>query len=286
MTIGKLIQSATASINCKSAYLDVELLMSHVLKCTRSQLYTKWNQELSKKSIQRFISFLKKRQIGQPIAYLLKRREFYGCEFYVKPGVFIPRPETETIISAIVDMIPKQEELNIIDFGSGSGCIGLSLVRHFPKSRLLSVDISEKVLQVSQKNAIRLSVNHRVCFLRKSISDLKISDWPFAVNKGVNMIVANPPYIAFNDLHVEKSVCLFEPAVALFSMNQGLYHIHTWFQKAIELLSPGGHYLFEIGAGQDISFLKCFGRKKMKLCSQFRDLSGKIRVIYFQKNYG
>lgn len=285
MTLGHYIHFMTSRLNSDSAYLEVELLMAHVLGCTRVQLYTKWDQTLDKKSTQQFIELFNKRQVGEPLAYLLGNKEFYGNKFYVEPGVFIPRPETETIISSIVDMASKQEELNIVDFGSGSGCIGLSLLLHFPNARLLSVDLSEKAVQIGQKNANKLRLTHRVCFIKKSVSDLLKSDWPFSLKKGINMIVANPPYIAFDDLRVEEDVCLFEPALALFSRDRGLFHIHTWFQQACELLESNGYYFFEIGAEQNFSFLNNL-ENKMKFFNQFRDLSGTIRVMSFQKTYG
>ena len=285
MTLGNFIQLTSSCISSDSAHLEMELLMSHTLRYTRAQLYTHWDQELDSKLVQRFLGFFYKRKTGLPLAYILRSKEFYGNEFYIEPGVFIPRPETETIISSIVSLIPKTEELNVVDFGSGSGCIGLSLLLHFSNARLLSVDLSEKAMQVVQKNAGKFNLMHRVCFLRKNISDLTMADWPFSSKKGINMIVANPPYIAFDDLRVEESVCQFEPTLALFSGDQGLFHTRTWFQKACELLESQGYYFFEIGADQNISSLNSL-KHKMNFCNQFKDLSGIIRVMSFQKTHG
>lgn len=280
-TCGKIIQKF-ASISEKVSRLEVELLLSHVLCCRRSDLYIQWDQKLNKKQVQEFLSFFKLRKTGMPLAYITGKKDFYGYEFMVTPSVFIPRPETETLVSAVLSCYGKQEKLNIMDFGSGSGCVGLSLLAYFPKASLIAIDLNESALKVSKANAIKRGLAGRAQFLKK---DLLKENREQTGYEEMDIIVANPPYIAFDDSRVQKEVVAFEPPVALFSKEGGLYHIRSWLNLAMKLLKPGGQYFFEIGAGQDLSFLK-FMRGKMKKIGEFQDMSHIIRVIQLQKCNG
>ena len=283
MTLGRLIQSASSLLFPGDfKRLEIELLLSHVLCCERMHLYTRWEQKLSKTQIKQFQSLFCLRKKGVPMAYLLGRKEFYTHKFIISPGVFIPRAETETLISAILSQWSRQANLRIIDFGCGSGCIGLSLLAYFPKANLVSVDINKKALNISKRNAENMDVKNRVTFLHKDISTINIAWKKKHIAAGVDIIVANPPYIAFNDSKVEKEVISFEPPEALFSSDEGLYHIRSWLQKALLLLKVNGSYFFEIGAKQDISFLKS-RMNAIRKKSEFRDLSGIVRVIQLQK---
>ena len=284
MTVGNLIQSWNCNLlTSNSVRLDIELLLSQVLHCNKIYLYTHWDQLLNKKQMKQFQSLFNLRKIGIPMAYILEKKEFYGYDFFVKSGVFIPRPETETLVSSILSQLNHQEELNIIDFGCGSGCIGLSLLAFFLKAQLISVDINTEALQVSKINAKKRGMTDRVIFLNKNVSDLDKET--LFISTPVDLIVANPPYIAFNDNRVEKDVVFFEPPEALFSGERGMYHIHSWLKVASHLLKPGGMYFFEVGVGQDISSLKCT-INKMRKKAMFKDLSGQFRVVQYQKCYG
>lgn len=283
MTLGHFIQSTSAmSFPGDFKRLEIELLLSHILCCERMHLYTRWGQELSKNHISQFQSLFRLRKKGMPMAYILGKKEFYTHKFIISPGVFIPRAETETLVSAVSSQWSRSANLKIVDFGCGSGCIGLSLLTSFPKSNLISIDINKKALNISKRNAKKIGVKNRVTFLYKDISTIDREWKQKYIASGADIIVANPPYIAFNDPRVEKEVVSFEPSEALFSDDGGLYHIRSWLRKALLLLKINGSYFFEIGAEQDISFLKS-GRNKMIKKSEFRDLSGIVRVIQLQK---
>ena len=284
MTLGHLIQTASSALsfsgNC--ARLEVEMLLSHILCCQRMSLYTRWERPLSKKQIRKFRSLFHLRQKGAPMAYLLGKKAFYTHEFIVSPGVFIPRAETETLVSAVLSQWSHQTNLRIIDFGCGSGCIGLTLLSCFPNANLISLDINQKALNISKRNAENMGVKDRVIFLHQDVSTIDIEWKKKYVAMGADIIVANPPYIAFNDSRVEKEVISFEPPEALFSSGKGLFHIRSWLQKALLLLKVDGSYFFEIGEKQDVSFLKS-EMNTMRKKSEFRDLSGIVRVIQLQK---
>lgn len=271
-----------------SLYRDMELLMSHVLGYKRFQIYTRWDRPLDLKSQKTFSRLAVRRTQGMPLAYLLKNCEFYGRGFYVEEGVFIPRPDTETLIQAVKKQCKNQPPFSpcIVDLGSGSGCIGLSLLKEWPQARGTLVDVCEKALRVSRINATKWGLGDRVCFLKKDAGDLNGSEGEGLFPPGgVDFVVSNPPYIAFHDPRVAREVCDFEPAPALFSPQGGLYHIRSWFKTASKLLKPGGHYFFEIGAGQEMFHLKN-EFSVMKWVGVYKDLSGHNRVMHFQKSYG
>ncbi|MDE0118386.1 MAG: peptide chain release factor N(5)-glutamine methyltransferase [Bdellovibrionales bacterium] len=286
MTIGYFINSLSADIlSGVSDRLDIELLLSKILCCDRAYLYIHWDQELKKKQVKQFQTLYHLRKTGMPLAYILGQKEFYGYEFTLQPGVFIPRPETETLVSAVVSQWNSQETLKIIDFGCGSGCIGLSLLACFPRAFLIAIDINKKAIQVGEINARKLGVANRVTFLNRDIRSLQKKDIePFLGKKGVDIIVTNPPYIAFNDGRVEEEVVSFEPPEALFSDENGLYHIRTWSNIAARLLKPTGAYLFEIGKAQDISRVEF--NNSLRKTAEFRDGSHIVRILQFQKCHG
>ena len=260
MTLGNIIRSfVNMPIKGFCSRLDAELILSYVLQCRREDLYIHWNKKCSLNVLEEYHSLLKLRKTGWPMAYILGQKEFYSQMFYIAPGVFIPRPETETIITAVQNMLEDKvqscgqlltkynnKNWNIIDFGSGCGCVGLSLLLILPNARLISVDLSDTALQFSKKNAQRLGLMDRVLFINKDVSSLKKQDWQdWIQSKEIHIITANPPYVAFGDKTIEENVLRFEPPSAIFSGLQGFDHLQIWLEKAAEMLNVGGHYFLK-----------------------------------------
>ena len=330
----KEIKYLSSFIPGESKVLDMDLLLMHTLKCSRANLYTHRDQQLSLSQIKQMRSLLALRLKGWPMAYILKEKEFFSLKFQTELGVFIPRPETETLVSAVLSYFVNQTKLgqaestlrrsntiNIMDFGCGTGCVGLSLLTYLPYARLIGFDTNLKAIKVSYQNAKRMGLLDRAMFIHQDVSNL--SPLPSHLNqtgcrpvssgragsasqvspyeKGgtfrafsshkedvkhvfsnkisilrPDIIVANPPYIAFDDPRLKKEVSCFEPASALFSEEQGLAHIRAWLKTAHKLLKQGGSYFFEVGANQDLSFLK------QNHYTLFKDLSGLVRVIHCQ----
>ena len=280
MTLGLFIECSAKILSKGPARLEAELLAAKALNCSREKLYLCWDQPVSAPKAAALKRLLKKRQKGWPMAYLLGEKEFYGEKFTMSPPVFIPRPETETLISAVLEQKILNKNKNFMEIGSGSGCVGLSFLKIFPKSRLLAVEKALPAVQLSELNARRLNVHSRASFLNKDI--LKLCKKDLKKFKDIYLIIANPPYIAFDDPKVEKEVIQFESSLALFAPSQGLALLFSWLKKAEELLSPGGHYFFEIGCDQDIFPLK--GKiGSMRCVGKFKDFSKTVRVIQFQK---
>ena len=280
MTLGAFIEFSAKTLSPSQARLETELLAARVLNCSREQVYLLWDKPLADSKKLALTSLLKKRQKGWPMAYLLGEKEFYGEKFKMSPPVFIPRPETETLVSAVLEQKVLNKNKKFIEIGSGCGCVGLSLLKIFSKSQLLAVDKDLRAIQLSELNAKCLNVHHRARFLNKDI--LKLCKKDLENFKDIYLIIANPPYIAFDDPQVQKEVVQFESSLALFAPNQGLAKIFSWLKKAEELLSPGGYYFFEIGYDQDIFPLK--GKiGSMRCVGKFKDFSNTVRVIQFQK---
>jgi release factor glutamine methyltransferase len=283
MLLKEVLQKTTTFFTEKgfsSPRLDAELLLSHALNWERIKLYTHYDYPMSEKELSTSRELVKRRATGEPIAYILGARDFYKAKFIVAPGVLIPRPETELLVEETVAWIKKNElEIpRIIDLGTGSGCIGLSILHDVPRASLLAVDISETALAIAKKNAEAQGFTDAQ-FLISNVEDLD----PLLSNF-MDVVVANPPYISPDDPEIEPNVKKFEPAEALFSSGAGLDHIRSWAKKAGELLRPGGFVMFEIGcdqgpAARDIfSNLKCFDRIEV-----IKDLSKLDRFVRAQK---
>ncbi len=283
MTLGNFVYEATKTLNTSSSRLDAELLIAKILNCSREKLYIMWDKVLTSKEVRQIKNLFKQRKQGWPIAYLLAEKEFYGQIFKVNPPVFIPRPDTECLVSAVLSQKNEDEKLTIIDLGSGSGCVGLSLLRHLHKCRLVAVDKDSKAIQLSQLNACRLGLEKLSFFLNKDVMHLYKQDWLVFTENKTNLVVANPPYIALNDPQVQTEVVNFESSLALFSDNEGFKYIYSWLKVAQNLLHSGGHYFFEVGINQSHQFY--IGQKISKMCciNNFEDLSGRIRVMQFEK---
>ena len=220
------------------SYRDKEYILQHILKKSRVNLHLSLNHSLSSfqlAQIHRLSDFYKK---GVPLAYLLGETDFYGHTFFVDRDVFIPRPETEFLVNAVVHYFSEEKFSNtinqpfyIMDFGCGSGCIGLSLLLHFRKAHLFAVDVHSRVLNCTYKNAKALGVVDRISIVHSDVSQLNPKDFP-----PIYWITANPPYVEEGDPHVGHSVLGYEPHGALFSGEKGLENIQIWLNQAVSFL--------------------------------------------------
>lgn len=284
-TIGNYLEKQRKS----SAYRDVEFILQHILQKKRSELYLSWNQILTfhqEKKIQKFINLYKK---GMPLDYILKKTEFFGRPFKIGKGVFIPRPETEILVEAVLKekFKLKNKAFYFMDFGCGSGCIGLSLLLHFPRAYLFSIDHNKKALEMTKKNAKFFKISDRISIIHEDVLNLNPNDFP-----SIDLITANPPYLSTDDKNIEKSVLDFEPHSALFS---GMPAITNWLNQSVAFLSKNylgkknlkthssKSYFFEIGYDQYHQTVDII--KNHPLIESFhihRDLQGYRRIIQSQ----
>jgi release factor glutamine methyltransferase len=264
-----------------SARLDAELLLAHGLKLQRIQLYLKFDQPLSEQELATCRELVRRRAQGEPVAYILGTKEFYGYSFQVNSAVLIPRPETEHIVEVALEWAQQnpEEQYNVVDLGTGSGCIGLTLLKKLPNAKLIAVDVSEKALEVAKANAEVLEVADRVQFVHADASSLDMTMPP------IHILVSNPPYIAEDDKDVEENVKKYEPESALFAKENGLTFLKEWSKKNSPFLSDKAIVLMEMGMTQGNEMKKHF--EQLGVFSKvdvIKDLASLDRVIRGVKN--
>ncbi len=284
MLLGEILQKTTDYFKEKkieSARLDAELLISEVLKLKRIELYIRFEYPLSEIEIQKCRDFVRRRAQFEPVAYIIEKKDFYNESFKVKKGVLVPRHETEGVVEEVIAWLKKNSssETAIVDFGSGSGCIGLSILKELSgKGSLLGIDASDVAIEVARENALRLDLG-RAEFIQSRVQDCDFD------NKKFDVVVANPPYIAKDDPNIQASVKLFEPYEALFAEDQGFKEISDWALVAAKVLRPGGLAAFEIGATQAEKAREIFAQTgHFVLIRSEKDLSGLDRFIFAEKS--
>lgn len=278
LTVLNALQLATGYFEKKeipSARINAELLLSHLLNCKRLDLYLRFDQPLTENEVEEFRSMISRRGKYEPVQYIIGNTDFYGLNFLVNPSVLIPRPETEILVETIIDNHKYSGPIKILDIGSGSGNIAVSLAKNLSGSDLLSIDISEEALITAQSNAARLNVNN-VQFIKADIlSNGFADDYLF------DLIVSNPPYISESDYSsLQKEITLYEPKNALSDNMDGLNFYRRISRFAVEKLKLGGYLYFEMGIGQSLSvksIMENNGFGEIKIIQDYQRID---RVIY------
>lgn len=246
-TFGRLLQWTTGFLKDKEAdspRLDAEVLLAHVVGCQRIALYTRFDEVASEEIRQHYRQLVKQRVDGCPVAYLVGYKEFYNLRFGVTPAVLIPRPETELLVMEAIRVAKPSSSPRILDIGTGSGAIALTLAKHLPHAQITAVDISPEALHVAQKNADQLGLTSRVRFLK---SDLLTA----IAGEQFDVIASNPPYIDSDVMEqLSTTVKKYEPALALDGGPAGTAVIERLAESCRQALSSSGVLLLEIGYDQ------------------------------------
>ncbi|MDP2904203.1 MAG: peptide chain release factor N(5)-glutamine methyltransferase [Methylovulum sp.] len=259
----------TLAAYSESPVLDAEVLLGKVLEKPRAYLRTWPDKTLAANQTTAFEGLITKRQQGMPIAYIIGYREFWSRDFSVTPAVLIPRPDTECLIELSLQLIPSNKPVRIIDLGTGSGIIAVTLAAERPQAHVSATDISPSALHIAQHNAQKHHTN--VQFYQ--------SDWLTDVpDIKFGLIVSNPPYIDANDGHLRTGDLRFEPQQALIAAEQGLRDIKIIAESARQYLETGGHLLVEHGYDQEQQVQTIFNRSGYHHVQTYRDLSGQPRV--------
>ena len=273
MRILELINKTTPYLEkagIASPRLTIELLLAHVLKKKRLQLYLEFERELDEATLEILRGLVKRRVAGEPLQYVTGETEFCGLKLAVDRRVLIPRPETELL----VEIVAARQPATVVDVGTGSGCIALALAQRLPASEITATDISPDALAVARVNAARYDSKNSTRFL---LGDL-LSTLPDSFT--ADAIVSNPPYIASGELtQLPKEVKDFEPAQALFAGADGLEVIRRLVVDAKRFLSPAGFVALEIGAGQRAAVAELFESAGYTVAQVEKDLQGHERVI-------
>ena len=260
---------------------DAEALVAMLLQKNRSFLYAHPEFELSRASESVFHQWLNKRGEYYPIQYLRGKQEFYGLDFLVRPGVFIPRPETELLVDVSIALLRQHPDANscAADVGTGSGCIAITLVRHNPNLTVTATDISPTALETAKQNAEAHSCLGRIEFHESSMLA--------AVKERVgsyHLIASNPPYVGFREkAKVEPSVRKYEPSEAVFSGQSGMEAYLQLFDQSEQLLKPGGWLVLELGANSLRPVVSLGKQKNWRLSQVHSDLAGIERCAVFQR---
>lgn len=256
------------SLDAAEARSESQSLLQHVLGVDRAYLLAHPEQILDANQRAAYTGLLQRRLAGEPIAYLLGRREFFGLDFVVTPATLIPRPETELLVELALTCMPPQGR--VLDLGTGSGVIALSIAHARSEAEVTAVDVSPEALEVARENARCLDVAN-VCLLR--------SDW-FSALEGLcfDLIVANPPYIATDDSHLAQGDLRFEPRGALASGSDGLADIRRIITGSRAHLAAGGWLLLEHGYEQAITVRKLLQQADFEMIFSEKDLAGITRV--------
>lgn len=223
--------------------LDAEVLLAHVLKTDRLRLYVDFHKPLQTEELTNYRELIKQRAQRIPVAYLTGNKEFMGLPFFVSPAVLIPRPDTEILVQAVLDRVRSRQAPIIVDVGTGSGAIIVSLLKLLPSARGIAIDLSPEALAVAGENARRQEVAER---LELRQGDLLAS----MERRNVDVIVANPPYIPAGDLARLEPEVHQEPMLALNGGADGLTCYRKLVGQSVEILTAGGLLAFEVGIGQ------------------------------------
>ncbi len=260
---------------------ETEQILTDLLNCSRTELYLK-HPDLSCQEKQKFLSVIEQRKKGVPLQYILGRCEFFGLEFKIRPGVFIPRPETEILVETAIartkDEGRRTKDVKILDIGTGSGNIAVSLAKHILNARITALDVSSEAIALAQENAKLNCVQEKIDFVQTDIfSPSAICHLPSAI---YDVIVSNPPYIKSADIENLQIEVRHEPRMALEAGKDGLDFYRKIIELSKKILKPSGILLFEIGFGQapDIRHI-IRDYAMLKIVETVRDYSGIERVI-------
>ncbi|MGO1368674.1 MAG: peptide chain release factor N(5)-glutamine methyltransferase [Senegalia sp. (in: firmicutes)] len=266
----------------KNPRLEAELIVCYLLDVDKAYLYTHPNRIVDEKIINKFDELTSKRKEGYPIQYILENQEFMGLDFHVGEGVLVPRADTEILTEYIIKMALKceKEKLNIMDIGTGSGAITLSLAYYIKDAYIYSVDISEDAIRIARKNKRRMKLEDKVKFINKDI----LEGFP-QIDEKMDIIVSNPPYIPSRDIDdLQIEVSKYEPRLALDGGDDGLVFYKYITKKAREKLTEDGVLCYEIGYDQGLSVKNIMNENGFKNIEILKDLSGRDRVVVGRMN--
>lgn len=260
-----------------SARSDVEWLLMDVLDCERMELYTGFEKPLKHSELDAFKKLLKRRVKNEPVQYIIGETEFMGYPFKVDESVLIPRPETEILVELAADWLrtkKKEKQLSVLDIGTGSGCIGVSVAKLVENSQVTLVDVSDEALSIARENADVNDVSDRVTLKQMDV----LSEEP---EGQYNLILCNPPYIAKDEMEtLQEDIRKYEPKKALLAESDGLIFYRRFASAGKEWLAPKGRMMLEIGGShQSEAIQKLFEENGWSEISVHQDYNEQDRIV-------
>jgi release factor glutamine methyltransferase len=274
MTVLEVLQATAAYLqkhDIENPRLNAEHLLAHTLGRKRIELYLQFERELTETELGPLRELVKRRGEGEPLQHLLGTVEFCGLTFLSDRRAMVPRPETEQLVELVQSAI-RDPRSAILDVGTGSGVIALSLAAKFPEAKIMAIDVSDDALALAQENAVRLDLSSRVRFLKSRLLE--------NVERAFDLIVANLPYISTQDRHNLSREVLHDPEIALFTGERGDELVRELIDEAPTRLRPGGMLALEIGLGQSEALLSALTEKNYRdICSK-NDYNGVKRFLF------
>ena len=256
--------------------LDCEILLSNSINKNKKYIILNPKQILNDEQLSDFMSLIERRKKGEPIAYLINKKEFWNNEFFVNKDVLIPRPDTELIVEEVLKIYSKNTHLQVLDIGTGSGCILLSILKERKYFYGTGIDISKKSINVSKFNAKKLNLENRVKFFHSSVDNFNAGKY--------DLIVSNPPYIELVSLkYLEKDIVNFEPKLALSGGFDGFSKIRKVINKANCLIKKNGKFILEIGFNQKNKVKEILKQEGFYINKAVRDYGNNDRCIISTK---
>jgi release factor glutamine methyltransferase len=275
MTLLEVLQSTTAYFTkrgIENPRLNAEHLIAHVLKMSRLELYLEFETKLNETELAQLRGLVRRRAQGEPLQHLLGTVEFCGQTFAIDRRALVPRPETEELVELVASEVGDQKsEIRIVDVGTGSGVIALSLAKHFPAAEVFAVDISDDALALARENAERLGLSERIHFRKSDLLE--------SLPERFDLIVANLPYVSMQDRQSLAREVLHDPEVALFAGETGDEIVRLLIAQAPSHLNPGGLLALEIGINQAEGLSDFLRQKNYHDIEAKKDYSGITRFL-------
>ena len=282
LTVLEAIKLSTEYLEKKgieSPRTNAELLLAGILNCKRLDLYLSYDRPLDEDEKQNYRTFISKRGNFEPLQYILGQTEFFGLNFIVNPSVLIPRPETEILVETIINENKHEQNITILDIGTGSGNIPVSLAKNITGLSITSIDISEEALKTALQNAELNSVSDKISFIKQNIFDTEV------YNLGeFDIIVSNPPYVEKDEMkNLQKEIINYEPHNAVTDGGDGYKYYKRIAEVSSKLLKPKGKIYFELGIGQSEKVTNILKEHNFANVKNIKDYQNINRVISGEK---
>ena len=259
-----------------SSKLDCEILLSNVLKINRENLLIDLNKRINNKELIKFNKLINRRKKKEPVAYIVGHKEFWNKKFKVNCNVLIPRPDTEILVEEVIKIIKINSSINILDIGTGTGCVLLSVLHERKKCYGTGIDISKKAINIAKHNAKIQQIKNRIKFINSSIDKFYVGKY--------DLIISNPPYIKSSDIkYLGKDVGFYEPRIALNGGCDGYSRIKEIINKSSILIKKKGKLFLEIGYNQRNEVVKILNNNSFYINKVVKDLGKKNRCIISTK---
>ncbi|MBN44004.1 MAG: protein-(glutamine-N5) methyltransferase, release factor-specific [Rhodobiaceae bacterium] len=273
--IQKKLSNNFSTIGIETPELDARIILKEVLSLDDKDLILKESLDISDDTIKKINAIELRRLNGEPISKIFKKRDFYKSTFVISNDVLDPRPETELIVEIANNYINKSKVKNILDLGTGTGCILLSILKENKMINGLGIDLSKEAISIAKRNSKKLHLETQSNFL--------VSNWMSSVNYKYDLVVSNPPYITSGDINkLSKSVKIYDPILSLDGGDDGLNSYRLIASDLKRIISKNALIIIEIGCNQSLQVIEIFKKNDFKFIKKYNDINGLDRVLTFQ----